>query len=314
MKKWVLSGLIALGLGVNGCQVEETIISRRLIVPESHLVQKQEPQEKDNIKVSYKLEDLCDTEVKMRDIELYVYIKPSEKLWDYSDYKQELFDHVKEFFKEQQINCKVNFSKTWLHKFNEPNKFGIEIYESKTDMGNRYYTLLLNEKDDNNKQIMSKEKAHILMFNQRGYGATRVGIALINGCWQEHKLDPDMSRQDIESQFKDTYKGYTVKEYYMKGNAANICHEILHCQGLWHPQGFQPAIIKNFEKGVPNMMSYQNMLLGKGHVLGYQLNDLQRHLVHSFITGNNAYKAFIDSEKDLDTYLLNVGQEFGAVY
>ena len=98
-----------------------------------------EPQIRNN--ASYKLEDLCDTGLYKKEINLSVYIKDSKLLWEYHQYKEEIFSYVKDFFRENNIDVHVSYSDTKLKGFNSPTEFGYEIHDSKREKEERYYQL-----------------------------------------------------------------------------------------------------------------------------------------------------------------------------
>ena len=247
---------------------------------------------------SYKLEDLCDTEIYEKEIVLNVYLEPSEKLWDYHEYKDEIFKYVKEFFKEQKISCNVVYSKEEFKGFNAPNMFGLEIWDSGEKMADRYSELITRIKTPGvNSELRS----------MKGWAVTRENIALLNR-WED--WDEDMLRKEIESQLKESHpynKKMTKKEYLFKVNAANICHELLHCMTLFHPKDFNYALVKDNKEGIPNIMSYGNPNFKKGHFLGYQTNELQKKLIHSFVSGNNTYDAYQNSFRDLTFFMREIG-------
>jgi hypothetical protein len=259
--------------------------------------------------VSYKLEDLCDTPIKNREINLRVYIDPNEVLWDYREFKDELFGYIKDFFKENQIKCNINYTNERIDKTTAPNEFALEILANEKQVAKRYYGLITQKE----REDKSESDVGALMLNQKGYAATSAGVALVNGGWEEYR--PVMTREEIEPQFKEEYKGMTKKDYTLRVNAANCIHEALHCAGLPHPNAFKEEIVKEFQtdkngQEIPNIMSYQNMNT-KCKGLGWELDDLQRKLLHSFISGNNAWKAFKDSYRDLDIYQGNLARANG---
>jgi len=254
--------------------------------------------------ISFKLEDLCNTEVDWRNIKLNVYIEDSDVIWDYYKYKKEIFSYVKEFFKENKINCEISY-------FNGPfsgscfqDEFRIEIFDSNKKMAKRYFKLFTDQ------EIKSEENP--LILDKKGYAVTRKRTSLINGGWEEFRdliKDGSMKKEEAESQFQIDYKGVTTKDYMFKSNASNICHEVLHCMTLFHPRTFNPFVIDSSENNIPNIMSYLPPNLKSETSLGYRLNPLQQKLMHSFIAGNNNYLAFVDSQSDLTMYLENLAIE-----
>jgi hypothetical protein len=250
--------------------------------------------------VSYKLEDLCDTAVDFKDITLNVYIEPSDVLWDYHEYREEFFGYVEEFFGKQKIDCKINFSNKPLVESLDSNSFGLEVFGSLNKITNRYYKLIGKQEGLTKKQCEKRVT--------RGRAVTRKGIALLNGAWEEFRLDPEITREDVEMQFKQKYKGISTKEYVLKSNAGYCVHEVLHCIGLFHPNTFSPNLVKEKDENeINNIMSLYPANFKKEPLLGYKMSNLQRELMHSFISGNNNYKSFLDSKKDLDEYILKIG-------
>lgn len=251
-------------------------------------------------KISYKLEDLCDTELYEKDITLYVYIAPSEILWDYHKYKEEIFGYVKDFFKENQIKCTVVYSTSNFKKFNSSNEFGAEIVVSEKDVEDRFFQLVTEQ--------YAIDGETPLDLDERGYAVTRAGVALING-WEEWRgilKIGELTKEEIERQFSESYKGMTKKDYLFKENAGLICHELLHCVGLWHLDEFD-SLVKEDEI-IPNIMANKLPKFRERCSVGYSTTNLQKRLIHSFIEGNNAYKAFVDSQRDLELYLKNLAE------
>jgi len=294
MKKFREYGIISLcGLVLVGCSNKNL----ELVVKEQ-AIKITQPYKK----VSYKLEDLCDTGLYEKDITLKVYIEPSEVIWDYHKYKEEIFRYVKKFFKEQSINCNITYSSISLKKFTKPNEFGLEIWNSEESVKRRYWQLITEQEGglENNPLVIGK-----------GIASTRTGIALVNGGWEEFRDElrtQGITIEEVEKQFPEKYKGTSIREYLFKENAVNICHEIFHCTGLWHPKTFNSVLVDNYYKDIPNIMSYENMKIKEGYAIGYTLEPLQKKLLHSFIAGNNTYRAFLDSQRDLEFYLDNLAE------
>jgi len=276
---------ITVGLGsvLAGCAREE-------IVKPPEIIQR----------TSYKLEDLCDTKVDWRWIKLHIYIEPSGVLWDYHKYNKELFSYVSAFFKENKINCEIIHCDKQFTKFIQPNEFGVEILDSEQDLNDRYFQLITEQ---------DSVDGNPLTLNGRGYAVTRSGIALIDGSWEEFRdwlRAGEITIEEIEEQFLGDYKGIIAGDYLLRVNAGNIVHELLHCMMLFHTRTFKPTQVERYHKGLPNITSYEVPNFKQGHSVGYVLTPLQQKLVHSFIAGNNNYKAFIDSKRDLNIYLENL--------
>ena len=301
MKKYLQ--LILCGLSLSSCN--KTNQNQELVFKEQPAIVSKNLSSIPYKNVSYKLEDLCDTELYEKNIILDVYIEDSKILWDYHKYKDEIFQYVKDFFKENQINCNIVYSNSHFQKFNSNNEFGLEVWDDKKDIEDRYFQLV-TETDE-------IPKDNPLKFAAKGYAATKAGIALVNGGWEEFRDDMktgELTIEEIEKQFPEQYKELTVKEYQFKNNmAANICHELGHCMGLFHIKTFDPVLVDLYYKDVPNIMSYCNMKVKKGYSIGYALNPLQKKLIHSFIAGNNAYKAFVDSHREMDFYIENIREK-----
>ena len=208
-------------------------------------------------RISHKLEDLCDTEVDWKDIKINVHIEPSEILWDYHKYKDEIFEYVKGFFKEQKINCEIGYSNKKFEGFDKSNEFGLEIWDSKKEMESRFWQL--------STEIKKVPKENPLHLVGKGYAVTRAGVALINGGWEEFRDEMRMGRltiEEIEEQFLEEYKDMTKKEYHLKSDiAANICHELGHCMSLFHVKEFNPLLVDVFYKGVLNANLYKKRLI-----------------------------------------------------
>lgn len=243
-------------------------------------------------RISYELSDLCDTEIQDRNLTLHVYIAKSEKLWDYHENKDELFGYVKSFFKDQKVNCYVVYSLSGFSSFNSPNKVGIEVLDSDEAINERCIQLS-DTTYKRNKEV-------------KGHAVTNRGIALINGGWEEFR--DYMTREEVEEQFNEIYEGITKKEFTLRLNAGNICHEILHCFGLFHPRIFNPDIVHEFENNVPNVMSYYKPRFSDKSPIGYSLDLVQRKMMHSFIVGNMMYRAFVDSGRDLDLFTSRIAE------
>ncbi len=268
-------------------EIPAIILTTSAITQSQHQTQQttQQPQQK----ISYTLEDLCDTEITEKKLDLQVYIQPSEIIWDYHEFKEELFEHIIKFFQKEKISCRVTYASLPFVPFNESNKFGVEIYDSEQSFKARLSELLPQVNTDN-----------------EGYAITKKGIALHNAGWQEWR--GNIGRQEVEAQFHDNYQGLTVKQYHLRQNAKHICHEILHNLSLFHPNTFSPALVETYSFQIPNIMSYQSPKFSDEFVLGSTLADLQRKLIHSFLAGNNTYQAFQDSNRDLDIFLGNIAK------
>lgn len=301
MKKYL--PLILCGMSLLGCNKTSQNQELRFREQPAAISQK-------HLSISYKLEDLCDTKIYEKDITLNVYIEDSDILWDYHKYRNEIFGYVKDFFKEQQINCKIVYYDKQFNGFDKYNEFGVEIWDDKKDIENRYFQLITETKE------IPKENP--LKFAAKGYAVTRAGISLVDCGWEEFRdqmKTGELSIEEIEKQFPEQYKGLTVKEYQFKNNmAANICHEIGHCIGLFHVKTFNPVLANLYYKNVPNIMSYCNMKVKEGYSIGYNLNPLQKKLIHSFIAGNNTYKAFVDSQRDFEFWLENIREKNNLKY
>lgn len=287
MKKYLALGLCSLAL--IGCQKQDL---KPTVEELTKVCQIQN-------KISYKLEDLCDTELYEKDITLYVYIAPSEILWDYHKYKEEIFGYVKDFFKEQNMNCEILFSESKLENFNSSNILGVEILDSEEKVAERYFHLISEPND------LIKGELRKIILNDMGYAATQKGIALIS-AWEEFRNDEEITKEEIEKQFSESYKGMTKKDYLFKENAGLICHELLHCVGLWHLDEFD-SLVKEDEI-IPNIMANKLPKFRERCSVGYSTTNLQKRLIHSFIEGNNTYKAFVDSQRDLELYLKNLAE------
>ena len=279
------SGLV--GLVLSGCN---TLKSPKIVENNS---QKIVP--KIIKRTSYKLKDLCDTEIDWKNIKLHVYIEPSEILWEHHKYKEGIFEYVKDFFKEQKINCEVVYSESILKKFDNSNEFGIEIWDSKEDKEERYWQLFTGIEE-------VPEKINLNLI-QTSHAVTRAQISLTYG---KRQSDTGKNHKEIDKILLELYR--KDKEFVLKNHASHFCHEVLHCMGLFHPDGFIDNLIEKTK--TPNIMiknpKYPKPT--KQNILGYCLTPLQQKLIHSFIAGNNNYKAFVDSQKDLLFYLMNIAE------
>lgn len=245
--------------------------------------------------VSYELSDLCDTPLTRKKLTLNVFIQPSEKLWDYHLYRAELFSYISKFFSQNNIDCEINYSSQQFKEFLEPSEKGLEILVSDEELLKRSFELSpVIEKEKEQQEIKKRS-------NSKGYAITKKGIAILNGTWEEFR--DYMSIKEQKEFFKGSYKKLSIKEFILRQNANNICHEVLHCTGLWHPESLYPILINRFEGKIPNVMSYQNPVLKDNLPIGANLSLLQQRILHSSIAGNNAYKAFEDSGFDLARFM-----------
>jgi len=277
------SGLVGLVLG--GCNLNK---KSEIVYPE--LINK---------RVSYRFQDLCDTDVDWKDININVYIKPSELLWEYHKYNEDIFNYVKEFFKKQKINCGVVYSNKQFKQFNSSNEFGLEILDSKREKEDRYWQLFTGIEE-------VLEDNPLDLINKTSHAVTRAGVVLTYGVCESGK---GMNQEEINIFLKKLYQ--KDKSFLLRNRASHFCHEILHCMGLFHPEAFIENLIEKTE--TPNIMlktpKYPKST--EHNLLGYCLNPLQQKLIHSFIAGNNNYKAFIDSQKDLIFYIENLAEVNG---
>ena len=277
--------------GSIGCFNERIRNNVQLAPVSLQRVVKQELSRKQN-RISYELSNLYNTEIQDRNLTLHVYIVKSEKLWDYHENKEELFGYIKSFFKDQKINCYIIYSLSDFSSFNSPNEVGVEILDSDESLEKRCVELSDTKIRKNT--------------GFKGHAVTNRGIALINGGWEEFR--DYMTRKEVEEQFNEIYEGVTKKEFTLRLNAGNICHEVLHCFGLFHPSIFNPDVIQEFENGIPNIMSYYTPKFSDKFPVGYTLDLLQRKMMHSFIAGNMMHGAFVDSGRDLDLFTRRIAE------
>ena len=249
---------------------------------------------------TYGLEELLDTEIRERALALNVYIQDSEKLWDYHEYREELFGYVRRFFKKQKVNCQVSYSNSPFNNFSSCNEFGIEILDSDIEFLKRYYELKPEDRGKSAKEIFGLQIP-------KGRAITKKGIALINGSWEEFREESSRSDKEWYTKFDKEHK-MSVKEVILKNNAANICHETLHCLGLWLPYEF-PMLFPEYDEEGTNIMSYYPPKFTKKYPEGYKLEPIQVKMIHSFLAGKNTYRAFVDSGRDLDVFLERIGKE-----
>lgn len=249
--------------------------------------------------VSYKLEDLLDTPIKERDLNMHVYIQPSSLLWDYHTYRDELFGYVRNFFRRQEIKCNVDYSDKPFKPFSSPNDVGVEIYDSDVGLRQRY-----DELYPRGGTAVRKVDGEILKTHQ-GYCATEFGIALIKGAHEDWR--EEMTEDEWNEFFAQRYWGVSVKEFTLRTNAALICHEALHSLGIFHANNFTPALVERYQGDTPNIMTRENPRFSEECPMGYATTYLQKELMHSSLAGNDTYRAFVDSGRDLDTCLERIG-------
>lgn len=259
-----------------------------------------------NNSVSYKLEDLCDTETdSFKDLTIHVYIKPSDRIWDFhqADYKKEFFKYIKDFFRTQNVNCRLIESNSALGSYCSRNEFGVELYDSAKSLAERYQSIFPDKdarKIDNPKEFFKKWE---------GDSLTEKGIVLFNVGW--HEFRDYMSREEIEEAFSQISENrIRIGEEHIRANARWIMHEILHCVPLWHAGMFRPIQVPVYTGEIPNIMSYQptNFTNIKKYPLGTCLTALQRKLLHSRLAGNNMHKAFENVNLDYNEFLVNFGR------
>jgi hypothetical protein len=270
MKKYL--PLILAGMSLFGCQNQN----------ENRMQQFQEqPAQVFQISPSYKLEDLCDTEVDWKSITIHVYIEPSQGLWEFYKYKDKIFPYISDFFREQMINCKIVDANEPLKPFNSSNEFGIEIWDSQEEKEKRYWELSTGLE-------VPKSTGLSLAFTSQA--VTRAGISLTHG---KRKASKEMSSEEINKIILGLYE--TNEEYPLKNWAAHFSHEILHCMGLFHPETFYPMITEDTK--VPNvMLPYDALIIPRftnENSLGYCLDSLQQKLIHSYIAEKNNYKVLL---------------------
>lgn len=283
MKKYLLTSLLALSACSMGQNIHDSqIISISRTSTESTR-RIEDP--------SFELSDLLDTAIEPREITLNVYIEDSEILWDYHDYRDELFSYVKAFFAEQKIECHVQYSES-RKTYNVSNEFGVEIYDSTVDMFSRYGTLY-NPRDNDTEEV----ERQINM--SQAYALTEFGISLINGGWENFR--ENSSRKD-RSFYLEPFSGTNFKEIILKQNAANVVHEVLHCMSLCHPGRFFPNIVEKYINDAPNILSQYCAEVSEENPIGYNITNLQVGLMHSYVAGNNTFIAFKSVGRDLDKF------------
>jgi hypothetical protein len=304
IKRMLIRGLVGLALaGISGCQRE---------IPASPFV-RLEPEIKSTQpvpeRVSYKLEDFLDTEVKLRDIKLNVYIENSENIWNYSEHKDEIFRYVKDFFKSHKVNCKINYSKTPMQDSNIINEFGLEILGSTEQMNKRRLELILGKFKVSEKTL--NEFTKIINLKNDGFAYTEGNICLVDGSYDifMKTLGKTPSREEIKKRLNDNYQGISVQEAIQRNDADLICHEVLHCMGLFHPNIFKTDFFERYKiKDCPDIMIL-DLPRFDVNKQGYCLDEFQEKMMHSYLAGNNVYKAFMNSKKQLLPYLQRIRWE-----
>ncbi len=248
---------------------------------------------------SYELSNLCDTELYEKELNLYIYIEPSRRLWDYHQYKDEIMDYVSAFFKNQNIKCNIHYSKKPFVVFETPNEVGIEILSSNERMTSRYFQLFPPENKEKEKNM------RITLSSKVGYAAPEAGFALMDGCNEEFR---GASIKEQKLFFSEQCGKRTVKEEVLRSNASHICHEMLHCIGLFHPNATEPRIVEDHRDEIPNIMTHLNAKFSDNYPVGYTMTELQIKLLHSYIAGNNTYIAFIAVNRELSSFLLSIAK------
>ena len=249
---------------------------------------------------SHKLEDLCDTEIEtIKKLNLHVYIESSERIWDYHEHKNEIFNYVKAFFQTYNIDCNVEFHENPLEKaYLECNEKGVEIYGDSRVLCNRYAEL------KNWKKRTEKKWASKNTHQKVGIAVTEKGTSLLNGGWEEWR--DKISKEEAMEQFPESRGGIKKREYLIRQQAGNIVHETLHCLGLFHPKTFNPRLVPEDRTVLPNIMGYEAPFFADHRPTGKILIDIQKKLLHSFLAGNGAYKAFQSNDYNLILYLENI--------
>ena len=235
-------------------------------------------------------------------LSLHIYIQPSERIWDYHMFRDELFGYVSSFFREYSISCSLAYSSTPLEGFNSSNEIGVEVAASDEEFYKGFMELAGPK---------GKRESRRNVLSQKGMAVTWKGIALVNGGWEEFRYFA--AKEDVLKQFGEPYEGVTKKEFVLKHNALNIVHEVLHCIGLFHPNSFKPPLVGFKEGNLPNAMWFAAPNLQEGCVLGARLNKLQEAMIHSYLAGNTTYKAFNDSGRDMHVFLERIASANGML-
>ena len=279
----MLSGILGLATIMHGCAA----------VPNTH-------QENQKQISSHKLEDLCDTETEtIKKLNLHVYIEPSERIWDYHEHKDEIFNYVKAFFQKYNVDCNVIFHQEPLERaYLECNETGIEIYGDSKALCNKY--VQLKDWGTRTELKWARKNTH----QKVGIAVTEKGIALLNGGWEEWR--DKLSKEEVIEQFPESRGGIKKREYLIRQQAGNIAHEALHCLGLFHPKTFNPRLVPEDRTILPNIMGYESPIFTNHLPAGKILIPIQKKLIHSFLTGNGAYKAFQSDNHNLTNYLENI--------
>jgi hypothetical protein len=291
-------GLAGLGLLIGGCgekyrsQVKtytpKVVEVSSFKIPES--------------KMSYKLEDLCDTKVDMKDITLYLNFKRDE-IFDRIEYRMEFEFGIKDFFLANNVNCNIEYTSDMKGKYTDPNKFYLRVSNSTTSFARDYRNILTNVQG----KVIDDQEACTFLFDKGGFAVTETGISIVNSRMSGLEgiyLGEGLSDLEAEKKIGNVSRAYAKKD------AVVGCHEVLHCMGLFHPRTLSPSLVDLNVGGVPNMMMRgPGGKYSWGGARGYTLDDNQKKLMHSFIAGNNTYKAFEESNHDLWLYVQRLDRD-----
>ena len=225
--------------------------------------------------ISLRLEDLCDTQVKERCLDLPVYVSCEENHPARIFYEEEVFPLISEFFSQYQISCHVSFESSVLENLTSSDETGVEIYLSQEDFMNRYKNLQEIDKNEENPDMIKETTGTIIPGKN---------IVIFDATWRTSPLVrykpviiPWEAYQETPQQLID---------YCLREDAQLICHEVLHNLGVPH-HSRTPGTSKD---KIPNIMSYTNLDF-EFYPLGGQLNQVQTEIIHSKIAGNNVHKA-----------------------
>ncbi len=223
------------------------------------------------------LSDIVDSSNKTIKVDVVGYEKVFGSENNLKKQKDIVFDYVKEFYKKEGIDLEFKFTDKIDKKLlNYTKHLAIEFNENEEELSGKYIGRANLKKK---KITLSPSKFEdiyddiwIKIFNSKSITYSEILV--------EEKENMKQANKDVSN---------------------SIIHELGHSFGLYHTHYSKSDPFPDYStKKVPNCMSYEYWDDKKG----CDLNDLQKLIIHSYLSGGRIYKAFELVNFDMGDYVM----------
>lgn len=251
------------------------------------------------------LEYLCDTPIEKRDLQLEIYIEPSEQINDIQEGREKIANYLIEFFSRHSINCKISYTNSPIKPKSHPDQIGIEIYDSKRDVADRYLELCPEEGPNS--------KGRLISAFAFAFAGTEKRIILTRTDWQTFRYE--LNKKDKKDYLNIKIEDETVGDLILRTTAQTLSHEIGHCLGLPHIEVISPTPFK-MKNGEKNIMTEGDLPLEKleDNPLGADFNELQVKIIHSFLAENNVWIEFNKNNRRINPMWKSIAEKTNLEY